>query len=414
VIFGLSPAFAREILFPIEPGSDYEEISVWPGEKFTVRLVGRGWYINRFDRGNLRFLLREIGEKDSAFLMEMHGDSISYILFSTVDDDVYVRVLPAADDGVSGDQAGGGALDGGLDAEVEPDVDLTSSDTEAGNATGADVPASGTTSAMERDGESSPRDDSGTPEEEDTTSPDGAEAEPEPDGRASREYAPRDEGEIYYIDRNDNVVLVPREDENADFYRGIEHFESNRYEKAMADLASYMSGCETCTHLLDAHLAMAAIHEEQERYRNAVDHLERAADLAQPSPAPRRAEIHRRLGSLHRTLDEYEDAVRHLSRAYELNEQDVHVLKTVGDLHFLHDAHVEALSAYLECLERDLESGEVLFRVARLYDSPGATRNIEEAYRYYRELVERYPDSPYEPAARERIAFFEENFFDYR
>jgi TolA-binding protein len=396
---------ARSDTFRIDEESSFEEIRIKPGEAFTIVLRGVGWYINRFDRENLRFTMRKLGEDDASFLMEARHESVAYILFSTAKRDVYVRVRIAP--------------------EAEEEVVQTEGNASEAESGGGDKTAEaaqkgvdGGETATGGDGKDVATGDGG---ETATTADEGGESAGDTGGAAGEEAGSADggessvpEGEIYYVDKDKKVVLVPRQSENAAYHRGKEHFKAKRYEKALKELYDYVAGCESCTHIVDAHLMLSAIHEHENRFKDAIDHLEQAVALTPDTSVSLLSEMYERLGTLYREEGLYDEAAAYLRRAYDINGDAVDVLKEIGDLYFLHGSYPDALAAYLECVERNLITDELLFRVARIYDSPGGTRDIEQAYRYYGELVKTFPDSPFDEEAQSRIEFLEENFFNYR
>ena len=72
-----------------------------------------------------------------------------------------------------------------------------------------------------------------------------------------------------------------------------------------------------------------------------------------------------------------------------------------------------AIADYELGIENGLTSVEVYYRTALIYDSAGKQKDIEKAYRYYRFILEMFPDFELYQEVEQRVQFMEKNFFNY-
>jgi len=79
-----------------------------------------------------------------------------------------------------------------------------------------------------------------------------------------------------------------------------------------------------------------------------------------------------------------------------------------------YEYYENALKSYKGVLNYNVVNDDILFKVAKIYDSPFKLRDIEKAYKYYKSIIEKYSDSIHYKYAERRVKFFEKNFFNYR
>ncbi len=334
--------------------SEYQEIHLPPGQRFSVVLEGTSWYINRYDREHLAFNLRKVGGDEVEFVLTSGEESTAYILFSSVSGDLYVRVF-VGEHGGREEQAPG-EEEREQPAQEEPAV------------------------------------------------------EQPPERKPAPEPPARQPGDMYYLDEGGRVVQVPVKDEERDYKRGVTSLEAGRLEEAERHLAAYLAECTRCSSRVDALLALAEVHRRSGRIEDALDDITRALSSAE---GERAAHIRLKMADLYLETGSSEKAADQYREAYRLSG-DPSLLKTAGDLFFQQDQYREAVSAYEESLQAGLEDAQLLYRLAAIFDLPGETRDVQKAYRYYRRVALEHPESPLAGKARERVRFFEEHFYRYR
>jgi predicted negative regulator of RcsB-dependent stress response len=345
--------------------SDYQELRLPPGQRFSVILEGTSWYINRYDRVSLAFNLRKVGTDSVEFVLTTGQPSTAYILFSSVEGDLYVRVF------------------------VEE---------EAGTGPGEEEEA-GTGPGEEEETRREPGGGTGPPQ-------DGGYDRPAP----AEERQPREPGGIYYLDDEGKAVQVPVRTEETAFQRGISSLEAGMLDEARRQLSDYLAECTRCSRRVDALVALAEVHRRSGRRGEALDSLGRAVARAE---GERAVSILLDMADLHLEEGRLEEAAALYREAYRTGGDPVH-LESAGDLYFQQQRYREAAAVYQESLQAGRESAQLLYRLAVFFDLPGEIRDIQNAYRYYRRVVQDYPDSSRAGEARERVRFFEEHFYRYR
>jgi len=91
-ILFLTPLFADSIHIFIGKEEKSRDITVSLMNDFRITLEGKGWYLNRYQRNSLGFRLRTIKTDHTVFLITPLREGTSYLLFSHLNDDVYVTV----------------------------------------------------------------------------------------------------------------------------------------------------------------------------------------------------------------------------------------------------------------------------------------------------------------------------------
>jgi len=363
-IFFLTPLFADSSHFFISSGETNRDITVSLMNDFRITLEGKGWYLNRYQRNSLAFRLRTIKTDRTVFLIAPLREGASYLLFSHLNADVYVTVHVVA----------GGKI----------------------------VPATG----EEKDGQVVP----GLKVEEGSGQVASRVQKDEGNGEKQAEKQPLLENRVYYIDKNSQTVEVPTQDEN-DLYRdAVKAIKSKKYRIAAEKLTEYLSSCSVCRYSAAVRLALADIYMEEKEYDKALQNLDvltGAPGALQKNVYLKKAEIYSITGDLHNAGLSYR-------KAYETDQNDIEILEKLGNIYYQNGRYEDALDTYEEGIAHGLMNDEILFRMASIYDQPGPRRNIEKAYRYYRELVDTFESSPYRVHSLERVRFFEKNFYNYR
>jgi tetratricopeptide (TPR) repeat protein len=352
--------------------SEYQEIHVAPAQRFSIELAGTSWYINRYDRDTLTFHLRKIGSGAIEFVLTADREATAYILFSSVKDDLYVRVFVREKQ------------------DQEKTVRENESDT------------------LNQQQEKRAAVEVAPPEKK----PPRGKAPPQrsQDEQPQSDTNDRKPVELFYTDDDGNLVKVPvRQEENV-FEQGVSALQKDRLEEAELKFSEYLSSCERCSRRTDALVSLAEVFRRSGRNQDALNALTKALASTEEKE---KENTHLKIAELYLEMGSPEMAASRYLKAYEISRNPDH-LKKAGDLYFQHEKYLEAASAYEKWLRTGLEDPTLLYRLATVYDLPGTMRDIQKAYHYYRLLAGEYPDSPLADKARERVRFFEEHFYRYR
>jgi tetratricopeptide (TPR) repeat protein len=220
-----------------------------------------------------------------------------------------------------------------------------------------------------------------------------------------------EEHELYYVNKDNEIVKIPTTNENDLYFKGINLNTGGNYDDAARALNRYVEICERCRYRDSARLVLAEISLKLNNENEALDHLESLVISGSPSTKNKalikKAEIHYK-------AQRYSDAADAYRQAYDSGGEDSGILEKIGDIYLLMDDYTGALKVYEEGISQGLSNDKIIFRVASFYDKPGALRNIERAYHYYKIIVEKYKASEHYVVALERVQFFEKNFFNYQ
>jgi TolA-binding protein len=451
-------------------GPALKEISVLKGEDFTIRLREAGWYLTRYESKTIGYRRRVLGEGYTDFQFIARESGTGFLFLRHGRKDVYLLVHIGEERGTPAGDGGGtpastvGAETGGAEGAAqkkdvptvpipgEPDGSGSSSQT----ALAADTPvpeppepmqaasepsvvapdpvtaqipdrlfvieepavsalAAGEAARVEglaagdaprgRPAQNSPGTGSSEPASGLKKEKSGAGASPRSD--ANRESK---EG-LYYIDRGNRVVEVSGANENDAYRKGTQYFQKGDSAKSLASYREYLAECEKCTHSDEVNLRIAEmlIKEGKEKEAGgALETLTRSGSQEYRAKAYLlRADIDYRSGNLKRALEGYASALSAGAGTRELERK-------VGDLYYEEKDYDSALAFYERCIKSGSADDEVYYRAALICDSLASVRDIEKAYRYYRQIVEKYRTSVHAEHAQSRIRFFEKNFFHYK
>ncbi|MFW6181380.1 MAG: hypothetical protein ACOC8N_06490, partial [Spirochaetota bacterium] len=260
--------------------SDYQELRLPPGQRFSVVLEGTSWYINRYDREHLTFNLRKVGTKSIEFVLTAGPPSTAYVLFSSVEGDLYLRLFVEEDAGEPADEEAGQRPGEGLGE--------TGTGEEAGGEQeeGAEQAKEAEPSPAGRDDRPPRGEGIDRPAPEEPPGPAGERPPPEePPGPAGErpppEEPPRKPGGLYYLDEQGKAVEVPARTEETAFQRGVASLEAGLLDQARQQLSDYLVECRRCTRRVDALVALAEVHHRSGRSSDALDFLNRALASAE-------------------------------------------------------------------------------------------------------------------------------------
>jgi tetratricopeptide (TPR) repeat protein len=232
---------------------------------------------------------------------------------------------------------------------------------------------------------------------------------PDEDGR---EAAPEKDEPWYYVDEENRVRTVVRVSEENDYRRGRRLYRNEQLEEAEPHLAQYLSSCERCAHRDSARLMLADIALRGGREGEGLALLgavvEEGSGTLRTQALRTRAEEHFKRGRFTEAAQDYE----HLYTDSEGKGSEIP--GKLGDIYFSLDQKQQALQWYEQSVLEGMADDETVFRIATIYDSPGSNRDIEKAYHYYKLLTDEYTSSVHFERARERMRFFEKNFFNYK
>jgi predicted negative regulator of RcsB-dependent stress response len=337
-----------ELEFRVQAPGEQEEITVKRDTSFTVYIDGQGWYLKRYDRSKLSFKKRIAETKYTAFTIHPSVNGSSFLLFRYVDKDIHLPVNIVES----------------LPEDETADLDSNESDQTTND--GGKKPGDGDTSK---------------------------------------------ENELYYINKENQIVKIPTTNENDLYFKGITLNTDGNYDDAARALDRYVEICERCRYRDSARLVLAEISMKLNNEKEALDHLDSLAESGNPSiknkALIKKAEIHYK-------AQRYSNAADAYRKAYDSGNEDTGILEKLGDIYLLMDDYTGALKVYEEGISQGLSNDKIIFRVANFYDKPGALRNIERAYHYYKIIVEKYEASVHYAEATERVQFFEKNFFNYQ
>ena len=381
-VFLISGSVSLGDEFAVDRDSGYLEVSVNTGEEFHIRLEGQGWYLNRYDRDHLLFRYRVIEQSGTSFIILPKRAGISYLLFSYMEHDSYVKVIVDGG-GVSGEAPSGEAPEEGEPAEPVETAQLEQKQPEE---------AKPEVKPVEVKPEAQPP--SSAPET----------------GKKTSDIPVR-ENEIYYTDDDNRVVSVPVKEEDDSYRRGVRQHEKRLYKEAAESLSGYLEECKACRYRIDASMRLAEVLIAAGRGKEAGDYLDTVIESGLSKylkvALVRRGDIYYKERRLKEALESYKGCM-------EIDGDDPKLIRRFGDVYYELNEYAKALVQYERLKQLDTIDDVILFRIATIYDSPGYPRDVEKAYRFYKLLIDRYKDSRYISFSRKRVEFLEKNFFDYK
>ena len=371
LLFFTAPELSAVDPIPVDPDVDayHKEINVKQGENFTIRLNGSGWYLNRYDSKNLSFMLRTVHTLYTDFTVHPSGEEPAYLFFSYLDKDMYIRVniepLIGSDDKEELNDSGGISEQ---KEDIPPEIDAAR-----------------------------------------VESPATADEEANMDSGPAVDKMPVAE-DIYYVTKDKEIVKIPNVNEEAEYRKGVKAFNNDELDKAEEHVLEYLSNCAACLYKEDALFMAYEINIKQENEETAVIFLNElidSADLENKLRAVRlKADINFKTGRLEEALEGYKTLLLH-------DGTNIEVLKNTGDIYYQFKDYGNAITNYELGMENGLTVDKVYFRTALMYDSAGKLKNIEKAYRYYRLILEMFPDFEHYPEVEHKVQFMEKNFFNY-
>ncbi|MCK4805386.1 MAG: tetratricopeptide repeat protein, partial [Spirochaetes bacterium] len=345
------PVIITGDLIVVDTEEHYKEINVKRGVDFTLRLKGSGWYLNRYDTGRLDFKFRVAEPGYTDFTIRTSDEGQAYLFFSYLDKDLYVLV------------------------NIKDSL-LENNSTEL---------------------------------QENTEDKDFKKEIERGKKRVPEKAVPGD-AEIYYVGKDKKVIKVPDQNEDAEYKKGIQLFNDGLLEKALMSFMDYLSNCESCLFENDALFKIAEIYIDRDDTEAAIENLneiiESGSQEHRREAYLKKAGLDYRAGRLRNALDSYRAVL-------EYDGGDTDMLKIIGDIYYQLNNHEKALTAYLQVIDKGLAVDEVYFRVAFIYDSPGGLRDLEKAFRFYMIITEKFISSEHYQYSKQRVKFFEKNFFRY-
>lgn len=411
------PVIASGEEFYIDMQKGIEEIRVKKGVIFTVVVKGKGWYLNRFDREKLAFKKRTVESEHTDFTMESTGEGSGYMLLSFLSENIYLPVMvyeyeiEGQREGVAeGLEATAKTVEEPVIEQIEQKEELVKGEIEGreeGEKREEKVISYGRIEERKEVPQEQTFKDQPLQEPQEKIVKGKVEVKEKP--VPSEKPVPG--GELYYVNRDNAIVMIPRRDEDDLYRRGVTLYNQKNYEQAQRLFREYLSGCERCTYRDNVSIMLAESLSKSGNEEEAVSLLDTVIVSGKQASAARalimKADIYYRTGRIKEAADSYR-------KAYEMGEKDPGMLEKIGDIYYLVQDYEKALMVYEEGIAQGLKNDEILFRVASFYDQPGTLRNIERAYYYYKLIVEKYPGSKHYAKAEERVRFFEKNFFNYR
>jgi tetratricopeptide (TPR) repeat protein len=433
----LLPASEHNIFIDVQAPPDI--VSVGIDTDFSLILGEQGWYLNRYDRSRLLFKSRIIDMARTTFVMHAAapGDARVLLSFRGTDIDLTVRigetesVRQMLDDRYEstghideGEHAVSEGRHAGMAGERKESAELQSGGGER-QATekvkklrepaSASKPPEAET-RLEREKAGTVSGEPSVPDNRETRSRERSAAEevsgtqrPDEEGRAA---APEKDEPWYFVDEENRVRTVERVSEENDYRRGRRLYRNEQLEEAESHLAQYLSSCERCAHRDSARLMLADIALRGEREEEGLALLdavvEEGSGTLRTQALRIRAEEYFKRGRFIEAAQDYEQF--YTDSEHEGSE----IPKKLGDIYYSLDQKQQALRWYDRSVLEGTADDETVFRIATIYDSPGSNRDIEKAYHYYKLLTDEYASSVHVERARERMRFFENNFFNYK
>ena len=387
------PVIITGDLIVVDTEEHYKEINVKRGVDFTLRLKGSGWYLNRYDTGGLDFKFRVVEPGYTDFTIRTSDEGQAYLFFSYLDKDMYVLVNIKD------------SLPENNSAELQENTEDTVFKKPGdflGDGSDDDEGPVGTEQELR---------DKVEPENEEPESADkDFKKEIERGKKRVAEKAVPGDAEIYYVGKDKKVIKVPDQNEDAEYKKGIQLFNDGLLEKALMSFMDYLSNCESCLFENDALFKIAEIYIDRNDTEAAIENLN---EIIESGSQEHRREAYLKKAGLDYSAGRLKNALDSYRAVLEYDGGDTDMLKIIGDIYYQLNNHEKALTAYLQVIDKGLAVDEVYFRAAFIYDSPGGLRDLEKAFRFYMIITEKFISSEHYQYSKQRIKFFEKNFFRY-
>jgi tetratricopeptide (TPR) repeat protein len=424
---------------------------------FTLRLMGSGWYLNRYDRNILEFKSRNVERDFTDFKLRSKTPGTGYLFFSYIAEDVYILVTVERrtqfeEEPVSSKKSAEAEVvaEEAITGETVQEEEVSGADAETAeaaiqvdNGTSIEITGiAGTVTQSEAEEtdrqievkEKDQKKDIGIYAKEEqvlapgvsenkrkygkekvTTGPDDNKMSklPKDEKKPKKEKKPEKSSkyvDIYYVDEDNKKIEVPFKSENDDYYQGLKSLQKGLLNESLENFRRYLEECEKCTFMTEVNFKVADIHMTLGNNVDALEFLEKVIDTGPEDLKGKayllRAEIYQEAGLKEHAVDSF-------NRAFEYNRNDKLLLQKIGDLYYELSDYRNALNAYEEGISLGLSNDETFFKVASIYDTPGDLRNLEMAYSYYRIIIDQYRNSRHYTFSERRVLFFEKNFFNY-
>lgn len=448
----------------------FKTIEVKTGEIFTIKINGRGWYINRYSDKLLVVLLRTVGDTDTSFKIKAVKSGEAYIFFSHVKMDRYVRLVITENKPVKQEKGGPEKFEGSSQA-VSKRRELNALQNSALNELGVSskekAPAEKHVEKSGQKKEAVKRRAKvrSTSEEEYAVKkkkeknialkdsrqmgntgenilkkqinvnmnnktvgakkvlnmPKNAkEAEkaarikntekPHLISSKSRKKENKKTPEIYYIDETGKKVTVKTTGENDKFFEGKSYYKNRDFEKAADILKDYLKNCEECKYRDEAEYLIADSYLKNSNDEKAYEYFKK---IQKDKQSRFYGEAVLFLGRYAEKKKEYRKAVEYYREVFGIGGDPL-IAKKIADISYSIGNTEEAIKFYTVCLEKGLKMDDVYYKLARIYDSPGKYRDIQKAYNYYLYIVNNMKDSKFYNYSEKRVKFFERNFINFR
>ncbi|MFW6138690.1 MAG: tetratricopeptide repeat protein [Spirochaetota bacterium] len=215
---------------------------------------------------------------------------------------------------------------------------------------------------------------------------------------------------IYYTDENKRRVKVPFRSEDDDFLEAVELYGKNQLQEAVSKLEHYLEDCTGCRYQNEAKMKIAQIYMDMGQTQKSLGYLD---EIINGNSGKYAAQAYQKKADIMYAEGKYEEALHSYTKAYGYTDA-LDILKKIGDIHFQLEQYEKAAEVYQKALHAGMKNDMMVFRLASIYDTPGKMRDIEKAYNYYEDLLDEYETSKYQGIAKERINFFNKNFYNYK
>jgi len=368
--------------FLIEEGVSHIEVELEEGQDFTIRLMGKGWYLNRFDSNSIEFKARFPEEGFTEFLFNSLTKGSSYLFFSHLDKDVYILLKIKEKE----------------DIDLIPEKKVEKITVPEETLVSLPVVKEAIENLQEKEIE--------------TEEKISVEEEKGVEQTLQLEKSPiAEERDIFYLTEENKVVKVPVKDEESFYRKGLQAFKQGKWNSALESFFEYLEECKECEKREEVWFNIADSYINLNEFEKAIHYLDQVLGSASQEYS-KKAMV--RKGEILYKKQQFEEAEKILEQASIYNETSPDILIMQGDIHFRLKHYEKAIKVYLKIISLGKGDDEIVFRIALIFDTPGKLRDLEKAYTYYRMVLEKFPHSEHYSYAEERIKFFEKNFFDYK
>lgn len=180
------------------------------------------------------------------------------------------------------------------------------------------------------------------------------------------------------------ISLWPRDDETR-YYLAAAHEENQDHDTALYHFGLIRKESRS---FVDAQIQIAYILENQERYDEAIESLQRAVEVDK-----RRNELYMMLASLFERKKEYGKAVDIIEKGLEQNTRDINLMFRLGVTLDRADEKEKGLQQMRRVLEIDPNHADALNYIGYTYAEQG--RRLDEAMELIKRALESEPESGY-------------------